>query len=51
MEVVVRAWAGFLGSHLTDRLLDEGYSLRGIDNLSTGERRNLAHMGGSTASF
>jgi dTDP-glucose 4,6-dehydratase len=46
MRVLVAGAAGFLGSHLTDRLLGEGHSVVGIDNLSTGERENLAHLAG-----
>jgi dTDP-glucose 4,6-dehydratase len=45
MRVLVTGAAGFLGSHLTDRLLGEGDSVVGIDNLSTGNRENLAHLG------
>jgi len=41
---LVTGAAGFLGSHLTDRLLGEGYSVLGVDNLSTGDRGNLAHL-------
>ena len=44
MRVLVTGAAGFLGSHLTDRLLGEGHSVVGVDNLSTGERDNLAHL-------
>lgn len=36
--------AGFLGSHLTDRLLAEGHSVIGVDNLCTGSMENLAHL-------
>ena len=38
--------AGFIGSHLCDRLLAEGHSVLGIDNLITGSTRNIAHLGG-----
>ena len=44
MHILVTGAAGFLGSHLTDRLLREGHSVIGVDNLSTGERENLAHL-------
>jgi dTDP-glucose 4,6-dehydratase len=44
MRVLVTGAAGFLGSHLTDRLLREGNSVVGIDNLSTGDPENIAHL-------
>ncbi|MGO9339684.1 MAG: UDP-glucuronic acid decarboxylase family protein [Terracidiphilus sp.] len=44
MHVLVTGAAGFLGSHLTDRLLGEGHTVVGIDNLSTGSTENLAHL-------
>jgi dTDP-glucose 4,6-dehydratase len=44
---VVTGGAGFLGSHLTDRLLKEGWSVIGIDNLITGSQRNIAHLEGN----
>ncbi len=43
-SALVTGAAGFLGSHLTDRLLGEGYLVLGVDNLSTGDRANLAHL-------
>ena len=44
MRVLVTGAAGFLGSHLTDRLLGEGHSVLGVDNLCTGSEENLAHL-------
>ncbi|MGB8262200.1 MAG: UDP-glucuronic acid decarboxylase family protein [Terracidiphilus sp.] len=46
MHVLVTGAAGFLGSHLTDRLLAAGHSVIGVDNLSTGNLENLAHLAG-----
>jgi dTDP-glucose 4,6-dehydratase len=50
MHILVTGAAGFLGSHLTDRLLAAGHSVLGVDNLSTGELDNLAHLA-NEASF
>ncbi len=44
---VVTGAAGFLGSHLTDRLLAKGYKVIGIDNLITGNVRNIEHLAGN----
>jgi dTDP-glucose 4,6-dehydratase len=41
---VVTGGAGFLGSHLTDRLLGEGYNVIGVDNFITGNPANLGHL-------
>jgi len=43
-SALVTGAAGFLGSHLTDRLLGEGYLVLGVDNLSTGDPENFAHL-------
>src|SRR3984957_12854910 len=44
---VVTGPAGFLGSHLTDRLLSEGHRVIAIDNLITGNPANIAHLAGN----
>lgn len=43
-RVVVSGAAGFIGSHLCDRLVEAGCHVVGLDNLVTGSRRNLAHL-------
>lgn len=43
-RVVVLGAAGFLGSHLVDRLIERGDSVIGVDDLSSGSRRNLSHL-------
>jgi len=44
-RVVVLGAAGFLGSHLVDQLLGRGDSVVGVDDLSSGSRRNIEHLG------
>jgi dTDP-glucose 4,6-dehydratase len=41
--------AGFIGSHLCDRLIAEGHSVLGLDNFITGANRNLEHLEGNPA--
>lgn len=43
-DILLTGAAGFVGSHLADRLLAEGYRIIGVDNLSTGSLENLAHL-------
>jgi len=44
---VVTGGAGFLGSHLTDRLLAEGHRVIAVDNLITGNTANIGHLAGN----
>ena len=46
MRILVTGAAGFLGSHLCDRLIKEGHQIVGMDNFVTGKRENLAHLAG-----
>ncbi|QFT72354.1 UDP-glucuronic acid decarboxylase family protein [Ruegeria sp. THAF33] len=43
-RVLVTGGAGFLGSHLCDRLLDQGHEVLCVDNLFTGTKRNIDHL-------
>jgi dTDP-glucose 4,6-dehydratase len=43
-RVVITGAAGFIGSHLSETLLDRGFSVVGIDNLLTGDLANIAHL-------
>jgi UDP-glucuronate decarboxylase len=47
-RVLVTGGAGFLGSHLCDRLLSKGYDVLCVDNFYTGSKRNIAHLLGNT---
>ena len=43
-RAVVTGGAGFLGSHLCERLLDDGYEVVCLDNFLTGNPQNVAHL-------
>ena len=47
MRILITGAAGFLGSHLTDRLLTDGHEVVGMDNFITGNPGNLAHLMGN----
>ncbi len=47
MRVLITGGAGFLGSHLSDRFLAEGHTVVAMDNLITGNVRNIAHLAGN----
>lgn len=47
MRILITGVAGFLGSHLCDRLLSEGHQVVGMDNFITGNPDNLAHLAGN----
>jgi dTDP-glucose 4,6-dehydratase len=43
-RIFITGAAGFLGSHLCDRFLKEGYEVVGMDNLITGDLKNIEHL-------
>ncbi|MEA5078391.1 MAG: UDP-glucuronic acid decarboxylase family protein [Anaerolineaceae bacterium] len=48
MRVLVTGAAGFLGSHLCDKLIREGHKVVGLDNFITGSPDNIAHLAGNS---
>jgi UDP-glucose 4-epimerase len=46
MKILITGGAGFIGSHLADRLISEGHEVTAIDNLSTGRYSNVEHLEG-----
>ena len=51
MRIVITGAAGFIGSHLTETLINQGHSVVGIDNLLTGDMSNIAHLMGRDFQF
>lgn len=52
MKILITGGAGFIGSHLTDRLVEDGHHVTVLDNLVTGRKENLsAHLGGVKVEF
>jgi dTDP-glucose 4,6-dehydratase len=51
MRIVITGAAGFIGSHLSEALLNAGHSVIGIDNLLTGDIANIAHLAGRDFQF
>ncbi len=49
MRILISGAAGFIGSHLTDRLLADGHQVVAVDNLLTGRRENVAHLASNKA--
>lgn len=49
MKTIVTGGAGFIGSHLVDRLISDGHQVTVIDNLSNGRLQNLEHLKGNGA--
>src|SRR3954453_6827504 len=50
-RAVITGAAGFIGSHLSEALLDRGYSVIGVDNLLTGNTDNISHLQGRDFAF
>ena len=46
MKILITGGAGFVGSHLADKLHGEGHDITVIDDLSTGSYQNVAHLEG-----
>ena len=52
MRILITGGAGFIGSHLTDRLVADDHQITILDNLATGRKENLsAHLGGARVTF
>ena len=51
MKILIAGAAGFLGSHLTERLLKQGHHVTGVDNFLTGSKRNLSYFNNTHFTF
>ena len=52
MRILITGGAGFIGSHLTDRLVADGHQITILDNLATGRKENLsAHLSSNSVTF
>jgi UDP-glucose 4-epimerase len=52
MRILITGGAGFIGSHLTDRLVADGHQITILDNLATGRKENLSsHLNGTSVTF
>ena len=47
MRIIITGGAGFIGSHMSDRLIAEGHQVVAVDNLVTGDVANIAHLRGN----
>ena len=47
MQILVTGGAGFIGSHLCERLISLGHTVTAIDNFSTGRASNLSNLNGA----
>ena len=44
MRILISGGAGFIGSHIADYLIQQGYSITILDNFSTGKEENINHL-------
>lgn len=49
MKILITGAAGFLGSHLSDQLLEQGHEVIGVDNFFTGSKKNVSHLLGNNS--
>jgi len=51
MRILISGGGGFIGSHLSDRLLEQGHHVIAVDNFFSGQRRNILHLEGKNPNF